>query len=189
MTTANLCIFTQNYPFKKSQIFHKNRHVPALGATSIPRPCRGGERGGVSVIFHTCYWRDIRAFFILLTPVPVIVYLREGDNTDPTPAPPLQGRGTNAWWRGSPFSSTVLEDSLVVTISYHIYPLSSPHISLPILIISETTHSGFVSTWLLSNLTTLIPCMSRYEVRIVSCVDLLSWEEPSISMHSLSSGQ
>ena len=94
MTTAKLCIFTKNFPFKKSQKLHENRHVPALGATSIPRPCRGGERGGVSVIFHTCYWRDIRAVFILLTPVPVIVYLREGDITDPTPAPPLQGRGT-----------------------------------------------------------------------------------------------
>ena len=68
---------------------------PALGATSIPRPCRGGDRGGVSVMFpHMLLAGYSCSYFISLTPAPVIAYLHEGDITDPTPAPPLQGRGT-----------------------------------------------------------------------------------------------
>ena len=66
---------------------------PLLVPHQFPAPVGEGKGVGSVLCFHTCYWRDIRAVFILLTPVPVIVYLREGDITDPTPAPPLQGRG------------------------------------------------------------------------------------------------
>ena len=66
---------------------------PLLVPHQFPAPVGEGKGVGSALCFHTCYWRDIRVVFILLTPVPVIVYLREGDITDPTPAPPLQGRG------------------------------------------------------------------------------------------------
>ena len=67
--------------------------IPLLVPHQFPAPVGEGKGVGSALCFHTCYWRDIRAVFILLTPAPVIVYLHEGDITDPTPAPPLQGRG------------------------------------------------------------------------------------------------
>ena len=93
MTTANLCIFTQNYRSKNPKFFTKTGMFPLLVPHQFPAPVGEGKGVGSALCFHTCYWRDIRAVFISLAPAPVIVYLREGDITDPTPAPPLQGRG------------------------------------------------------------------------------------------------
>ena len=54
---------------------------PKKPYSMFPRPCRGGDRGGVSDIKE-----DRRAWKILCA----------GKNADPTPAPPLQGRGVNS---------------------------------------------------------------------------------------------
>ncbi len=66
---------------------------PLLVPHQFPAPVGEGKGVG-SALFSTHVIGGIFVqLFILLTPVPVIAYLREGDITDPTPAPPLQGRG------------------------------------------------------------------------------------------------
>ena len=94
MTTANLCIFAKKLPVQKiPKICTKTGMFPLLVPHQFPAPVGEGKGVGSALCFHTCYWRDIRAVFILLTPAPVIVYLREGDITDPTPGPSPTGAG------------------------------------------------------------------------------------------------
>ena len=56
-----------------------------------------GERGGVSVIFHTCFWRDIRAVILYTVPHPspfTVICMKGILLTPPRPLPYRGGEST-----------------------------------------------------------------------------------------------